>query len=59
MFPIHHRPPEHMPRHQRDFPERDRPHPAVTSDGSRMLGLMVAAYIIAMLGGIGAFGNAR
>jgi hypothetical protein len=53
MFPIHHRPPEHMPRHRRDFPVRDRPHPTPAKDGSRTLGLMVAAYIIAMLGAIG------
>ena len=53
MFPVHHRPPEHMPTHERDFPRRDGQYERAATDGSRVLGLMVAVYILAMLGGIG------
>jgi hypothetical protein len=53
MLPLHHRPPEQMPPHQRDGPPRQEPHESAARNGTRALGLMVAIYILAMLGGIG------
>jgi hypothetical protein len=53
MFPVHHRPPEQMPPHQRDFPRRREPRESNARDGSQVLGLLVVVYVIAMLGGIG------
>ena len=50
MYRINYLPPEQMPAHQRDFPREGQA--ISTADGSRMLGLMVAWYLVAMLGGI-------
>ena len=60
MFRVNYRPPESLPLHQRDFP----PRPAFRArdagrrdDGSHQLALMVALYIVAMLGGLILLGN--
>ena len=50
MYRVNYLPPEQMPSHQRDFPRDGQA--ISTADGSRMLGLMVAWYLVAMLGGI-------
>ena len=52
MFRINYRPPETMPRDERDFPPRTRPEEMRGTEGSRELGLMVAMYLVAFFGGI-------
>ena len=52
MFRINYRPPESLPHHQRDFPPRNGSAEIRGAEGSRELGLMVAGYLVALLGGI-------
>jgi hypothetical protein len=51
MFPINYRAPESLPHHQRDFTPRNAEERR-RDEGSRELGLMVAGYLVALLGGI-------
>ena len=50
MFRVNYLPPEQMPSHQRDFPRQAQAISGV--EGSRMLGIMVVGYLIAMFAGI-------
>ena len=52
MFPVNYLPPEQMPSHQRDFPREEQGVHVLATDGSRGLALLVAWYLLAMLGGI-------
>ena len=52
MFRINYRPPESLPHHQWDFPPRNGSAEIRAAEGSRELGLMVACYLVALLGGI-------
>jgi len=49
---VHHRPPETLPSHQRDFPGRGKAPDILHLGDTRTLLLMVAGYLMAMLGGI-------
>jgi hypothetical protein len=60
MFRVHYRRPESLPPHQRDFPSRrlsDDREESPRADGSYQLALMVAVYLLAMVGGIVLLGN--
>ena len=60
MFRVHYRPPESLPAHQRDFPPKEALREREASrhdDGSHQLALMVALYLVAMLGGSVLLGN--
>jgi hypothetical protein len=52
VLPVHHRPPETLPSHQRDFPSRGKAPDILHVRDTRTLLLMVAGYLMAMLGGI-------
>ena len=52
MLRVHYRPPEMLPPHQRDFPPRDTPTDHLHVGDTRFLLLMVAGYVLAMIGGI-------
>jgi hypothetical protein len=55
MFGINYRPPESLPLNQRDFPPRGAPRGRQANRrayGSHELALMVALYLLAMVGGI-------
>ena len=52
MLPVHYRPPEMLPPHQRDFPPRERAPDHLHVRDTRFLLLMVFAYLMAMFGGI-------
>jgi hypothetical protein len=55
MWRINYRRPESLPPHQRDFPPRGLPDGREESrqaDGSHQLVLMVALYVLAMVGGL-------
>ena len=60
MFRVNYRFPESLPLNQRDFPprpalqERDK---SRRDDGSHQLALMVALYLVAMLGGLIVLGS--
>jgi len=63
MFRVNYRSPEALPLHQRDFPPRgaseNREDRDVSrrAEGSHQLALMVALYLVAMVGGIVLLGN--
>ena len=52
MFPINYRLPEQMPPHQRDFPPREEVASTEPLGESRIILLVVAGYVLAMLGAI-------
>ena len=52
MFRVNYLPPEQMPAHQRDFPHRPQLDELPGPADSRGLGLLVAWYLVAMIGGI-------
>ena len=52
MFRVNYLPPEQMPAHQRDFPHRPQLDELPGAVESRGLGLLVACYLVAMIGGI-------
>jgi hypothetical protein len=52
VLPVHYRPPEMLPPHQRDFPPRERAPDHLHVRDTRFLLLMVFGYLVAMLGGI-------
>jgi hypothetical protein len=55
MFRVNYLPPEQMPAHQRDFPHRPQLEELPIAPGaadSRGLGLLVAWYLVSMIGGI-------
>ena len=52
MFPVNYLPPEQMPAHQRDFPRKPQLEETPGAAESRGLGLLVAGYLVAMIGGV-------
>ena len=56
MLRVHHRPPELLPPHQRDFPPRETTVPELSDTlhvrDTRLLMLVVTGYVLSMLGGI-------
>ena len=52
MFRVNYLPPEQMPAHQRDFPHRPQLEEFPGAADSRSLGILVAWYLAAMIGGI-------
>ena len=57
MFPVHYRPPESLPAHQRDFPPRQASKERLGAEGSNGLALMVAWYLVALIAGIFLLGH--
>jgi hypothetical protein len=52
VLPVHYRPPETLPPHQRDFPPGEWAPDSLHVRDTRFLLLMVFGYLMAMLGGI-------
>jgi hypothetical protein len=52
MLPVHHKPPEQMPPHYRDYPVRHHSEGLGSVSASQGLGLLVVAYLVAMFAGI-------
>ena len=52
MLRVHYRPPETLPPHHRDFPAREVVPDHLHVRDSRLLLLMVAGYLLTMLGGV-------
>lgn len=52
MLPVHYRPPETLPPHQRDFPTRHKAPDILHVRDTRFLLLLVTGYVLTMLGGV-------
>ena len=57
MLLINYLPPEQMPSHQRDFPRESRRVEIAGPEGSRLLGLWVVCYLLAIFAAIGVVGS--